>query len=211
MTNIVKFGGANLPSAQSLSSALRSIEQDVGPIGSVILKMDKTGHWVYGADQTEVEKDTLWAINPYSFVHGYIAWGTGEVLAEKMVSIADPLPELDVPPPGAQAGWQPQVGMSLKCLSGEDKGMEARFATTSVGGKRSMHALALKIAEQVDKDQNKPVAVCKLASDHYSHKSYGRVYTPVFDIVEWIGIDGDGADDVAPVADSANTTRRRRS
>ena len=52
---LVKFGGANLPSAQSLSQALRSIEADVGPVGSVILKMDKTGHWVYGADQTEVE------------------------------------------------------------------------------------------------------------------------------------------------------------
>ena len=209
MSNIVKFGGANLPSAASLSSALRSIEADVGPIGSVILKMDKTGHWVYGADQTEVDKETLWAINPYSFVHGYIAWGTGEVLAEKMVSIADPLPELDPAPPGAQAGWQPQVGMSLKCLSGEDKGMEARYAVTSVGGKRSMHALALKIAEQVDKDQTKPVAVVKLGSDHYSHKSYGRVYTPTFDIVEWIGMDG--GDETPQPSTSADTGRRRRS
>ena len=188
---LVKFGGANLPSAQSLSQALRSIEADVVPVGSVILKMDKTGHWVYGADQTEVEKETLWAINPYSFVHGYIAWGTGEVLAEKMVPISEPLPELDPPPAGAQAGWQPQVGMSLKCLSGEDKGMEARYAVTSVGGKRSMHQLALKIAEQVDKDQTKPVAVVKLGSDHYAHKSYGRVYTPTFDIVEFIGMDGE--------------------
>ena len=209
MSNLVKFCGANLPSAQSLSAALRSIESDVGPVGSVILKMDKTGHWVYGADQTEVEKDTLWAINPYSFVHGYIAWGTGEVLAEKMVPISDPLPELDLPPPGAQAGWQPQVGMALKCLSGEDKGMEARFATTSVGGKRSMHALALKIAEQVDQDQSKPVAVVKLGSDHYSHKSYGRVYTPLFDIVEFIGMDGD--EEVTEKVASPDTGRRRRS
>ena len=206
---LVKFGGANLPSAQSLSQALRSIEADVGPIGSVILKMDRTGHWVYGADQTEVEKETLWAINPYSFVHGYIAWGTGEVLSEKMVHISEPLPDLDPPPAGAQAGWQPQVGMSLKCLSGEDKGMEARFATISVGGKRSMHALALKIAEQVDKDQTKPVAVVKLGSDHYAHKSYGRVYTPTFDIVEFIGMDGE--EDVSEKVASPDTGRRRRS
>ena len=206
---LVKFGGANLPSAQSLSQALRSIEADVGPIGSVILKMDRTGHWVYGADQTEVEKETLWAINPYSFVHGYIAWGTGEVLAEKMVPISDPLPDLDPPPAGAHAGWQPQVGMSLKCLSGEDKGMEARYAVTSVGGKRSMHALALKIAEQVDKDQTKPVAVVKLGSDHYAHKSYVRVYTPTFDIVEFIGMDGE--EDVSEKVASPDTGRRRRS
>lgn len=210
MSNIVKFGGANLPSPQSLSNALRSIEADVGPVGTVIIKMDRTGHWVYGADQTEVEKDTLWAVNPYSFVHGYIAWGTGEVLAEKMVNIADPLPELDPPPPGAQAGWQPQVGVSLKCLTGEDKGLEARFATTSVGGKRSMHALAIKVADQADKAPDKLVAVVKLLSDHYPHKTYGKIYTPVFDVVEWISIDGEGAEDVAPPTESANTTRRRR-
>ena len=211
MSNIVKFGGANLPSPQSLSNALRSIEADVGPVGTVIIKMDRTGHWVYGADQTEVEKDTLWAVNPYSFVHGYIAWGTGEVLAEKMVNIADPLPELDPPPAGAQAGWQPQVGVSLKCLTGEDKGLEVRFATTSVGGKRSMHALAIKVADQADKDPSKLVAVVKLLSDHYPHKTYGKIYTPVFDVVEWISIDGEGAEDVAPPTESANTTRRRRS
>jgi len=210
MSNIVKFGGANLPSPQSLSTALRAIEADVGPLGNVIIKMDRTGHWVYGADQTEVEKDTLWAVNPYSFVHGYIAWGTGEVLAEKMVSIADPLPELDPPPPGAQAGWQPQVGVSLKCLTGEDKGMEARFATTSVGGKRSMHALAIKVADQADKNPDKLVAVVKLSSDHYPHKTYGKIYTPVFDVVEWIGMDGAEEESLQP-APSADTGRRRRS
>jgi hypothetical protein len=211
MTNVVKFGGANLPSPQSLSSALRSIEADVGPVGTVIIKMDRTGHWVYGADQTEVEKDTLWAINPYSFVHGFIAWGVGEVLAEKMVNIADPLPELDPPPAGAQAGWQPQVGVSLKCLTGEDKGMEARFATTSVGGKRSMHGLAIKVADQADKNPDKLVAVVKLMSDHYPHKTYGKIYTPVFEIVDWIGMDGEGASEVVETPPQVDTGRRRRS
>jgi len=79
MSNITTFGGANLPSVQSLSGALRSIQTEVGPTGTVILKMDKTGHWVFGADQTEIEEGSLWAANPFSFVHGYIAWGTGEV------------------------------------------------------------------------------------------------------------------------------------
>jgi len=99
--------------------------------------------------------------------------------------------------------------VSLKCLSGEDKGMEARFATTSVGGKRSMHALALKVADQADKNPDKLVAVVKLLSDHYPHKTYGKIYTPVFDVVEWIGMDG--ADEVAEPPPSADTGRRRRS
>ncbi|MBU3748313.1 MAG: hypothetical protein FGM36_13610 [Burkholderiaceae bacterium] len=55
MSNLVTFSQANLPSVASLTTALRTLEKDVGPAGVVILKMDKTGHWVFGADQTEIE------------------------------------------------------------------------------------------------------------------------------------------------------------
>jgi hypothetical protein len=188
--SLVAFGGANLPSVKSLSSALRSIQADTGPAGTVILKMDKTGHWVFGADQTEVEDTSTWAINPFSFVHGYIAWGDGEVLGEKMCSVTEPLPDLDLAPTGAKRGWEMQVGMSLRCMSGEDEGMEARYSVTSVGGKRAVQALAVAIAEQVDKDQTLPVPVVNLKKEHYQHKSYGRIFTPVFEIVRWAGIDG---------------------
>lgn len=218
MTNLVAFGNANLPSAASLADSLRGIKTGVSDAGSnVILKMDKTGHWVFGADQTEVEDDATWAVNPFSFVHGFIAWGEGDVLGEKMVPVSSPLPEMDVPPPGAKRGWETQVGMSLKCLSGEDKDLDARYTVTSVGGKRAVQALALAIATQVEKDQTKPVPVVRLKKEHYMHKSYGRIYTPVFDIVEWIGMDGNSTEaDAPPVAEAsaeapADTRRRRRS
>ena len=208
------FKSAGLPAVATLATSLRSIATDVGPAGVVILKMDKTGHWVYGADQTEVEDEATWAINPFSFVHGFIAWGDGEVLGEKMASVSQPLPELDVSPPGAKKGWETQVGMSLKCLSGEDKGMEARFTTTSVGGKRAVQTLAVALAEQVDKDQTKPVAVIKLKKDHYAHKSYGKIYTPVFQVIEWVSMDADevpaDAEAVAAVEAPAPAGRRRR-
>lgn len=208
MSNIVNFGNASLPVA-NLSSALRSISADIPAGNSVILKMDKTGHWVFGADQTEVEDGSSWAINPFSFIHGFIAWGDGEVLGEKMVPVSSPLPEMDVAPPNAKRGWETQVGMSLKCMDGEDKDMEARFSTTSVGGKRAVQALALAIAQQVDTDPSKPVPVVALKREHYQHKSYGRIYTPVFEILKWIGMDG--AEAVVEEEAPAPTTRRRRS
>jgi len=211
MSNLVAFSQAGLPAVSTLSTALRSIQADVGPAGTVILKMDKTGHWVFGADQTEVEDDSKWAINPFSFVHGFIAWGDGEVLAEKMTSVSQPLPELDEAPPGAKKGWETQVGLSLKCISGEDKGMEARYTTTSVGGKKAVQAIAVALAEQVEKDQTKPVAVVSLKKDHYAHKSYGKIYTPVFAVTEWISMDGE-AEPVAEEAPApAPAGRRRRS
>ena len=212
MSNIVAFSGANLPAVSTLSTALRSIAADVGPAGVVILKMDKTGHWVYGADQTEIEDDSTWAINPFSFIHGYIAWGDGEVLGEKMVSVNQPLPEMGAAPPNAKKGWETQVGLSLKCLNGEDKDMEARYTTTSVGGKRAVQELALKISEQVEKDQTKPVPVIRLKKDHYTHKSYGKIFTPIFEIVEWVSMEGkvEQAPAEAPAAAEEAPLRRRR-
>ena len=202
----MSFALANLPSVTTLTTALRTLEQDVGAVGSAIIKMDKTGHWVYGADQTEVDDESTWAVNPFSFVHGFIAWGDGEVLGEKMVSVTQPLPELESAPPNAKKGWEQQVGMMIKCISGEDKGLEARYTVTSVGGKRAIQALGVAIAEQIEKDQSKPVPVVKLKKDHYQHKSYGRIYTPVFEILEWVSMDGE-TEAAAPEAEPA---RRRR-
>ena len=205
------FNLAKLPEVKSLSTALRTIQAEVGPTGVVIIKMDKTGHWVFGADQTEVEADSTWAVNPFSFVHGYIAWGDGEVLGEKMVSVSDPLPEMDDAPPSAKRGWETQVGMSLKCLSGEDKGLEARYTTTSAGGKRGVQTLAVAIAEMVDKDPSKPVPVVLLKKEHYQHKSYGRIFTPLFDIQSWVSMDGEEPEVEEPEVAEAAPTRRRRS
>jgi hypothetical protein len=211
MNDIVAFGNAKLPSVQSLSQALRSLEHEVGGTGMAILKMDKTGHWVFGADQTEVEETSTWAVNPFSFVHGYIAWGEGEVLGEKMVPVADPLPEVDAAPPNAKRGWELQVGMSLKCMSGEDKGLEVTYNVTSVGGKRAVQKLALDIAAQVEQDQTKPVPVVRLKKEHYTHKSYGRIFTPVFEIVSWVGLDGQADEQPVSEAPVETPTRRRRS
>jgi hypothetical protein len=200
---LATFSKANLP---ALTSALRNLQPVGGDVGVAIIKMDKGGHWVFGADQTEIEEGSTWAVNPLSFVHGFIAWGDGEVLGEKMVGIANPLPELDEAPPGAKKGWESQVGMSMKCVSGDDKGLEARYTVTSVGGKRAVQTLAVALADQVDKDQTKPVAIVRLKKDHYQHKSYGKIYTPVFEIVEWMSMDGE-APEVA--AEEAPARRRR--
>jgi len=203
------FELANLPPVSSLSVALRQLEKDVGPAGSVILKMDKRGDWVFGADQTEVDEGTLWAVNPFSFVHGYIAWGDGEVLGEKMVSVSHPLPEMETAPAGAKRGWETQVGMSLKCISGPDNGLEVRYNVTSVGGKRAVQGLAVAIAQQVESDQSKPVPVVTLKRDHYTHKSYGKIYTPVFEVQEWMSMDGDKVEGDKPEAEAAPARRRR--
>jgi hypothetical protein len=100
-------------------------------------------------------------------------------------------------------------------VSGEDKDMEAKFTATSLGGRRAVQELALKIAEQVEKDSSKPVPVLTLGKDHYQHKAYGRVYVPVFHVVEWVSMTGEDAADAAAepeveAAEDAEQPRRRR-
>jgi hypothetical protein len=126
-----------------------------------------------------------------------------------MASVSQPLPEIEDAPPGAKKGWETQVGLALKCISGEDKGLEARYTTTSVGGKKAVQTLAVALAEQVEKDQSKPVAIVRLKKDHYAHKSYGKIYTPVFEVVEWVSMDGEPT--VAEPEAEAAPARRRRS
>jgi hypothetical protein len=190
MSNLTVFSGANLPSVNDLSAALRRTETlaDTGG-GGIILKMDKTGHWVFGSDQTEVETDSRWAVNPFSFIHGFIAWGDGEVLGEVMGPVTEPLPDTGPAPAGAKKGWETQLGVSVQCITGEDKGLNARYQATSVGGKKALSALGLAIAAQVDKDPSKPVPLVLLRKEHYQHKSYGRIFTPVFEIVDWVAMD----------------------
>jgi hypothetical protein len=217
MNDIVKFGNANLPSVQTLAIQLRGLTEasNGGGGGAVILKMDKTGHWVFGADQTEVERDAKWAVNPYSFIHGWIAWGDGAVLGEKMVGVAEPVPPQGEAPFGAARGWERQVGFSLVCTSGEDKGLEARFSATSVGGKKAVTELAVELARHVDSDPQSPVPVVGLSSDFYMHKSYGRIFTPVFTIHGWAALSGvagseeeyEEEDEPAPVAPARKTRR----
>ena len=93
--------------------------------------------------------------------------------------------------------------MSLKCLTGEDKGLEVRYSSTSVGGKRGVQTIAVAIAAQVEADPSKPVPVVTLGKEFYQHKSYGKIYTPQFDVQSWIGMEGDEETPAEP-------TRRRR-
>jgi len=189
MSNIAIFKGANLPAPTTLTTALRGLSSEVSS-GDVILKMDKTGVWVYGADNTDVEEDSTWAINPFSFAHGWVAWGEGEKLGEKMVPMTQPVPEPGDAPPGAKRGWEQQVGFRVRCMSGEDEGLECVYAVSSVGGKRAVQKMGLLIADKVEeetaKGTDKVVPVVKLEDDHYQHKTYGKIFTPVFTIVDWL-------------------------
>jgi hypothetical protein len=215
MSNLSVFSNANLPAVSTLVDSLRQLKSTESSNSIVILKMDKVGRWVFGSDQTEAQEGSLWAVNPFSFVHGFIAWGEGVVLGEKMTPVSNPLPELDAAPAQAKRGWEQQIGFSLRCLNGDDKGVEARFTTTSRGGKKAVQLLATALADQVEKNREAPVPVLTLDSEHYPHKEYGRVYVPIFSVVKWINMElqeelAEAVEDIQPEELAAPAVGRRR-
>ena len=55
-----------------------------------------------------------------------------------------------------------------------------------------------------------PVPVVRLKKEHYMHKKYGRIFTPVFEVVRWTGLEGTEADGPEPDAPEPEEAPRRR-
>jgi hypothetical protein len=96
----------------------------------------------------------------------------------------------------------------MKCIDGDDEGIEARFSTTSAGGKRAVAELGVNVGKRIKAQMPDTVAICKLGSSTYQHKTYGRIFYPVFEILEWVTMDGEPGGGAAEPA--ADTGRRRR-
>lgn len=216
MSDLIQFNGAIIPEAADLKKALSESAKVISTNGPQLLKMDRqNGSWSYGAEHHPVNADDLWAVNPYSFVHGYIAWSdSGTVVGEEMVSnLSSPsLPPVPSrPTPGASKGWQVQVGFSLKGISDNVKDVEARYFAVSAGGRKEVSKLLGAIVNRISVNPTLIVPVISLSHSFYMHqvKSHGKVFTPVFDVKDFIGVNGEKS--AASLEDnSGNETARRR-
>lgn len=203
---------------QSLKAMASASKASQG--GLPFLRLLRDGLWVYGADNTEVEEGSLWAVNSFSMSIGWIAWGNegskeeGTVLGE-MLARADELPVSRSALPDVGAEWTPCVSFDLMCATGEDKGTLVRFKSNSVGGRRAFSDLLQLVSAAMDDGTGKCIPIVKLDADSYPHKKYGKIYTPIFDIKKWVMPDASDlgtapaeAVEEQPAAES--TVRRRR-
>lgn len=185
------------------------------------LKLDKGGYWCFGAEETEVEEGSIWAINPMTLAVGYVAWGDGELLGEEMVPASDtPLMRSNLPDVGAP--WKPQVGLQLVCTNGEDEGVTVVYKASSKGGQKAFKQILDAIVKQAESGTDKVVPLVTLEVDSYKHKEFGKIYTPELEVVDWANMDGvasepeetaqaieDQANDAEPEAEEKPRRRRR--
>lgn len=195
-------------------SNVRETMKETG--GTPFLRLQKDGSWVFGSDDADIAPKTEAVINPMSIKHGFSCWtdrkageGKNELLGEVMVSAqqAKPMPhELDKKTDektGRECDWRDQNAIDLRLIGGKHNGTQVVFKTTAVGGIRVIRALLDAVIDRVSEGEATYLCpIVELASDSYKHSTYGKIFTPVMEIVGWADVNGNEAPDAedAPAA-----------
>lgn len=205
MSNDVTTTRSNpLAALKSLKTGIASVRQRMPEnTGTPYLRMGTDGEWVFGQDDNVVKPGTEAVINPLSIKHGYTCWtnrtrdeGKNENLAEEMfrlndtVPMAHELPQHSDPKNGKPCPWKDQMSVDIKFLDGKHKGVQVLYKASSVGGLNACRGLLDAILERLDLDTEFVCPIVSFGNDSYKHKSYGKTYVPVLEIVGWTDIEG---------------------
>lgn len=234
MTNdITTFGGFDLAALRKGLENVRATAKNVG--GTPFLRLQKDGSWVFGSDDAEIGNGARAIINPGAIKHGYSCWtdrkpgeGKNEMLGEQMVSAMSDKPLMHQleqhvdEKTGRPCKWSEQHALDLRFISGEARGTQVAYKTTSVGGIRAVLGVIDKLVERLSAGEGKYLCpVVEMTSDSYKHATYGKIYTPVIEVVGWADASGElegkaserlaaPQDDDEPELELDEGSRRRR-
>jgi len=166
----------------------------------LFLKMTKAGEWVYGAEDTDAGADSAFVIDPNSYAQGYVAWLDGKLVDERMaVAGTGAIVMADLPDLPAGVKWDAQVAFALKGIEGAEDGMQLLYKVSSRGGKAVVAELLGKILDRAKAGEAAVCPVVLLDTSSYKHKKYGKIYTPVLTVDEWVDLPDPEAEPAAPV------------
>ena len=203
MNELAQTNESNLPANPAdLIKGLTNVKDAVSHVqdGMPILKMNgKNGIWTYGMEKIAVEPGQLWAIDPYSFQHGYICWENMEPIGEIMRAMAEPLPAKDELPDYGKE-WDLQNTVIMKCMSGEETGMVCINKGSSLGHAKMIRELTSQIITQAESGTDALYPIVDLGYDSYVNRKQGaEIFNPVMDIVDWKTYDEVMGDDIEPM------------
>jgi len=183
------------------------------------------GTWGIGQKRMIPEQDSRWAVNPLTYMHGYISFNGKKVAGEEMVPVSQEKPDItklrDTGFP-----WQDQWSVEMKCLNGADAGREVIFKANTDGTiaaiVETFNLVRTKIDDELREQRENPdykiddkiAPIYTLGASWYSHKEFGRTNTPVMTLVGWMSLDGPAPAPVEPTPTPSNSNteqpRRRR-
>jgi len=181
----------NLPAnIMDLAKGLQQSASVAASGGAGLYMKFAKGDWTYGAEETDVEDKSEWAIHPEGFQHGWIAWGDkahgnkGQKLGEDMVPATHAMPA-KANLPEVDGEWDQQVAMQMLCVSGADEGTAVVFNTCSVGGRSAYQGVLVEIVKKIQANDPAIAPIVTLSKDSYKHKEHGKVYTPEIVVLGW--------------------------
>lgn len=170
--------------------------------GLPILRLIKSGEFVFGPENLAVEEGSEWAVNLHTLQHGYACWVDSELLGEQLVPFNLPAPDRNaLPDYGGE--WKQEASVELKCLNGEDEGVTVLYKSTALGFRSAIKKLIVEIMQQVQTDPAHPYPVIDLGVDSYQHKKHGLTFTPVLSVLRWIDAQGNSVGAPAPALAAA--------
>lgn len=181
----------------------------------------KTGEWSMGQEETPVEDEVV-LINSTTMEHGYQRWG--EIPPAKAFGPINrakpeaPEPIDGVDQDGKSTTFYPREARMIRgAFLDEDLGQFA-YNTDSMGGVERVDELFQMIINKARDNTPYCFPKVRLDSDFYK-RATGKVYKPVFTLIEWCDQNGDPepkqkleapADDEDDAPEDDKPTRRRR-
>jgi len=206
MSDIVKRG-EQLPAdyiSRLMSGIAESRAQTIVAGGKPFFRMGRSGAFIFGQSNEEVQEGSRWAVNIMTMSHGYSCWVDGgqnqanALAGEVMTAMTNPLPPR--PDPIGDAAYKDQRSFEMKCIDGADQGTEVIYKINSVGGIRAVAELLDAIHAQLAHAPAYPCPVLTFSSDSYPHKKWGQIFVPIFTVVGWADMHGNLQDDDQPEA-----------
>lgn len=173
------------------TDALRNFSKTPVGGGRALLRLTKSGQWVFGADNEELELGTEILADPVSMAAGYVAWHKGQIEAEIMQPLhSGPVDPGRLTPVQSKVGWQAQASLQM-LLPDDEQPVQLLYKSSSIGGMKLLTGIAGAFALAMHENPARCYAVVALGVDSYIHKEYGETFTPEFEIVRWLDAKGD--------------------
>lgn len=168
----------------ALAKGMASALGELATSDATHLKMEKTGGWIFGADEIDIDPNTTWVVHPGSLRRGFICWEDAQIIGEEMALLsAVPIMLSDLPETGKK--WDTQIGFDVRCMSDHD-GIALAYSASSKGAQRAFKTLVAAILGRINAKEEAYWPIVTLESESYKHKTYGKIYNPKFVIDEWV-------------------------
>jgi hypothetical protein len=165
--------------------------------GKPLLRLLKSGRFVFGQSNEQVQEGSRWIVNIYQLGHGWSCWvqtadkKKNELRGEIMGPVTEDKP--DRPPPIDDTPYAEQYSFEAKCIDGVDAGTEVLYKVGSHGGKSAFDDLVRRVGERLNQPNGKfyPFPVLALSSTFYMHPKWGETWKPIFNFVGWANLNGE--------------------